>query len=67
MIQDIPAARVVLSSAAPTVMLPCSGVVSGFSVSGAELEKWLLKTTPIANHLAENAIREAEHYAKGRP
>ena len=67
MIQDIPAARVVLSSAAPTVTLPCNGVVSQFSVSGAELEKWLLKTTPIANYLAENAIREAEHYAKGRP
>lgn len=67
MYQDIPAARVVLSSDAPVVMLPCNGVVSSFTASGPELEKWLLGTTPIATYLANNAIKEAEQYAKGKP
>lgn len=41
MYQDVAAARVVMQGTAPFVQLPCMGVVSGFSVSWAELEKYL--------------------------
>lgn len=65
--QDFAAARVVMGSAAPFVQLPCEGVVSAFSISGPELERWLYNTTPIADYLARNTVREAESYAKGKP
>lgn len=63
--QDIPAARVVMQSGAPFIQLPCNGVVSSFTVSKPELEYWLLGKNPMANHLAETAIRFAEGYAAG--
>lgn len=65
--QDIAAARVVMSSAAPFVQLPCDGVVSQFSTTGPELKFWLYDKTPIADYLARNTVREAESYAAGRP
>ena len=37
MVQDIAAARVVMSSNAPFVQLPCFGVVSSFTLSKAEI------------------------------
>ena len=41
LMQDVAAARVVFGSGAALVQLPCMGVVSGFAVSGAELERFL--------------------------
>ena len=38
---DYAAARVVMRSGAPFVQLPCSGVVSSFTISKPELEYWL--------------------------
>lgn len=67
MVQDIAAARVVMSSGAPFVQLPCSGVVSHFTVSKPELRYWLSGKNKLADYLAENAIREAESYAAGTP
>ena len=64
--QDVAAARVVMASGVPFVQLPCCGVVSAFTVSGPELETWLVDKTPIADYLARNTIKEAEAYAKGR-
>lgn len=66
MYQDIAAARVVMKSGAPFVQLPCTGVVSAFTVSGPELEYWLCDKNPLADYLARNTIKEAESYAKGR-
>lgn len=65
--QDIAAARVVFKSGVPLVMLPCQGVVSGFSLSGPELLQWLGDRDPLCDYLARNTIREAETYAKGKP
>jgi inosine-uridine nucleoside N-ribohydrolase len=65
--QDVAAARGVFNCGVPFVMLPCMGVVSAFSVSGAELERWLKGKNPLADYLACNVIHEAEAYAAGKP
>lgn len=65
MCQDIAAARVVMQSGVPLVQLPCVGVVDHFTISKPELEFWLKGKNPLADYLAENAITEAESYAKG--
>ena len=65
--QDIAAARVVFSSGAPVVLLPCFGVVSAFTVSKPELEYWLVGKTPLSDYLAKNSIEEADAYAFGKP
>lgn len=65
--QDVPAARVVMGSGAPFVQLPCNGVVSSFTISKPELEYWLMGKNPVADHLANTAIRFAEDYAAGTP
>ncbi len=54
--QDIAAARIVFSCGAPTVQLPCQGVVSEFTTSGPELEYWLKNKNPLADYLAQNVI-----------
>lgn len=64
--QDVAAARVVMKSGVPFVQLPCEGVVSSFTVSGAELEYWFLGKNKLADYLAKNTIQEAERYASGR-
>ena len=65
--QDVAAARVVMGSGAPFVQLPCFGVVSAFTVSGAELDRWLKGKNALADYLAANTIGEAEGYAAGKP
>jgi inosine-uridine nucleoside N-ribohydrolase len=65
--QDVAAARIIFGCGAPLVQLPCAGVVSAFTISEAELEKWLLGKNKISDYLARNTIAEAETYAKGKP
>lgn len=65
--QDVAAARVVMSSGAPFVQLPCAGVVSAFTISKPELLYWLADKNPLADYLARNTIREADEYAAGKP
>ena len=65
--QDVAAARVVFGCGAPLVQLPCAEVVEAFTVSGAELEHFLMGKNPLSDYLAKNTIAEAEVYAKGRP
>ena len=64
---DVAAARVVMGSGVPFVMLPCCGVVSSFTISKPELEYWLKGKNPLADYLAENTIQQADSYAKGKP
>lgn len=64
MYQDVAAARVVMQSGVPFVQLPCTGVVSNFTVSKPELEFWLKGKNPLADYLAENTIKKADSYAK---
>ena len=65
MYQDVAAARVVMQSGVPFVQLPCNGVVSSFTVSGPELEYWLMGKNKLADYLAKNTIEAANKYAKG--
>lgn len=67
MYQDIAAARVVFSSSAYVVQLPCNGVVSEFCTTKYELEYWLKGKNKICDYLCENTIHEAESYALGKP
>ena len=66
MFQDVAAARVIMKSGIPLVQLPCFGVVSSFTISGPEFEYWFKGKNKLADYLADNAIKEAERYAKGR-
>ena len=65
--QDIASARVVMQSGVPFVQLPCTGVVDNFRISKPELEYWLKGKSKLADYLANNTIREADSYAKGKP
>lgn len=65
--QDVAAARIVFGCGVPLVQLPCGEVVEAFTVSGAELERFLAGKNPLSDYLAKNTIAEAESYAKGRP
>lgn len=65
--QDVAAARVVFGCGVPLVQLPCNGVVSSFTVSEAELRKWLMGKNEIGTYLAQNTIYAAEVYASGKP
>lgn len=67
MFQDIAAARVVFANASRLVQLPCNGVVSSFTVSEADLEKWLVGANPLCDYLASNTIRYENRWNKGRP
>lgn len=66
MYQDMAAGRVVFTSGVPLVQLPCHGVVSSFTVTEAELSKWLLNQNDISHYLASNTIEEVT-YAVGKP
>lgn len=65
MMQDIAAARVVMGSEVPLVLLPCRGVVSSFTISRPELEYWLKGKNPVADYLSTHTINTAEKYASG--
>jgi inosine-uridine nucleoside N-ribohydrolase len=67
LIQDVASARVIFGCGVPLVQLPCMGVVSSFTISEAELEKWLLGKNKISDYLARNTIKEASGYAAGAP
>ena len=67
MVQDIAAARVVFGCGVPLVQLPCFGVVSAFTTSKYELQHWLAGKNALCDYLCENAISEADSYAKGKP
>lgn len=58
--QDVPAARVVLGSGMPVVLLPCMGVVSSFISTRYELEHFLLGKNPLADYLCRNTVEYTE-------
>ncbi len=64
--QDVAAARIVLGSGVPLVLLPCMGVVSSFTTTGPELEYWLRGKNALCDYLVDNTIKAAEVYAKGK-
>ena len=64
--QDVAAARVVFSSGAPLVLLPCMGVVSAFTTTGPELNHWLSGKNALCDYLVSQTVSEANTYAAGR-
>lgn len=67
MYQDIAAARVVFSSGAPLIQLPCCGVVSAFTVSEPELKFWFFGKNKLCDYLAQNTIDEVKKWLDGKP
>ena len=64
--QDVSAARVVFSSGAPLVILPCKGVVHAFSTTGPELEHWLRGRNALCDYLIDHTEETADRYASDR-
>lgn len=58
--QDVAAARVVLESGVPVVLLPCMGVVSAFTTTQPELEYWLKGKNSLCDYLVDSTIKQAE-------
>lgn len=60
--QDIAAARIIFGCGVPFVQLPCMGVVSGFTVSGADLQNHLKGKNKLCDYLVENTVEEVKGY-----
>ncbi len=56
--QDIAAARVVMGSNAPFVQLPCSGVVSAFSISDLEFKHHFIGKNEVTDYLGKYAVKD---------
>ena len=65
--QDVAAARVVMGSAVPFVQLPCNGVVSGFTLSEPEMDRWLAGKSALADYLCDATREYVEHRYPGMP
>ncbi len=55
---DYSSARIVMSSKAPFVQLPCCGVVSAFTTTGPEMKYWLDGRTKLSTYLYNNTVNE---------
>lgn len=64
--QDVAAARVVFSSGAPLVLLPCLGVVHAFTTTEPELNHWLRGRNPLCDYLIDHTVETANTYARGK-
>jgi len=62
LMQDVPAAQIVLNSGVPLVMLPCRPVVSHFHTTIPELEYFLKGKNQISDYLLKSTIE----YSNGR-
>lgn len=58
--QDVAAARVLLGSRVPLVLLPGRGVVDHFTTTGPELEYWLKGKNKFCDYIVERTRHEAE-------
>lgn len=56
--QDVAAARIVLGSGAPVVLLPGRGVLDHFSTTGPELRYWLQGKNEFCDYIIEKTERE---------
>lgn len=57
--QDVAAARVLLRSGVPMVLLPGRGVMDRFSTTGPELKHWLAGKNEFCDYIVEKTEREA--------
>ncbi|MCL2277102.1 MAG: nucleoside hydrolase [Treponema sp.] len=58
---DIAAGRIIFGCGAALVQLPCMGVVSAFTTSGPELEKWLRGKNQLCDYLVDVTTKAAAH------
>jgi inosine-uridine nucleoside N-ribohydrolase len=58
--QDLAAARVLLGSGVPVVLLPGRGVLDRFATTGPELEHWLRGKNAFCDYIIDKTRREAE-------
>lgn len=58
--QDVAAARVLLGSGVPLVLLPGRGVMDKFTTTGPELEYWLRGKNAFCDYIIDKTAREAE-------
>ena len=65
MMQDVFAARAVLSSGAPVVLFPCGGVVDRFTLSMVELSHHLEGKNPLCDYLVDSVRKEISGYEAG--
>ena len=56
LMQDVPAARVILNSGVPLVIMPCQPVVARFHTTIPEMEKYLKGKSPVADYLLKTTI-----------
>lgn len=64
LIQDVAAARVIFGCGAAVVQLPCMGVVSSFTVSGPELQKWFSGKSALCDYLCSYSCGEGERESR---
>lgn len=64
--QDVAAARVLLGSGAPVVLIPGRGVLDRFITTGPELEYWLRGKNAFCDYIIEKTAREAESCNGGK-
>lgn len=64
--QDVAAARVLLGSGVPLVLLPGRGVVDHFTTTGPELTYWLKGKNEFCDYIIDRTIREAG-FCNGEP
>ena len=57
--QDVAAARVLLGSGVPLVLIPGKGVAEKFATTGPELDYWLKGRTEFCDYIVEKTVREA--------
>lgn len=57
--QDVAAARILLSSGVPLVLLPGKGVLDRFATTGPELEYWLKGKNAFCDYMIEKTREEA--------
>lgn len=57
--QDVAAARVLLNSGVPLVLIPGKGVVERFSTTGPELDYWLKGKNEFCDYIVDKTAREA--------
>ncbi len=62
LMQDVPAARVVLNSGVPVVIMPCTPVVSHFHTTIPEMERYLRGKNKLSDYLLNTTVE----YSGGR-
>ncbi len=64
LIQDVPAARVVMGTDVPFMQVPCQGVVSAFTTGKCEMDHFMKGKNPVCDYLYEKTISTAAEFTK---